>query len=277
MGEFLRNVGNTVDRKDSAQPMIVDVEAEYVDPSDTKNTTSANDAPPAWFRNLKEDFIADQIEVHPSNKSHHRRPKSLRSIKLQPKKKFSFQKLTFGIIAALVLGFFVYELNFSSKAIALPSHVNEPVGLNQHIKLSELELNGSLNTFLEDFYGHQSAGNFEFVNYFSNKTELYYSEENPSIEQIKDAYNKRFRKMNNLKQDLVSSSLKFYRNGSEVILTYWVNLTYEQRLYNKQESAEVRNEMIIDEDGKIISLKQVEIKNLKSSDIVGSSYDTKKN
>ena len=275
MREFLRKEQNSTNESASAQPIIVDVEPEYISPSNAKKTTSTNDVPPAWFRSLKEDFIADQIEVRPPNKSHYRRPKSLRSIKLQPKKKFLFKKLSFALAATLVLGFFVYELNFSSKAIALPSHVSEPVGLNQHIKLSEVELKVSLNSFLEDFYRSQSAGNFEFANYFSDKTELYYSEENPSIDQIKDAYNKRLRKMNNLKQDLVSPSVMLYRNGSEVIVTYWLNLSYEQTLYNKRESAEVKTEMIIDENGKIISLKQVEIRNFKSTDIVGSRYEIK--
>ncbi|MDB5119152.1 MAG: energy transducer TonB [Sphingobacteriales bacterium] len=277
MKDFLRNVENPNDKTGRPQPLVIDIEAEEVSPSNEKNGTSGKNAPPAWFKNLKEDFIADQIDVRPLNKSHHRRPKSLRSLKLQPKKKVSSVKLLFGVLAILILGFFAYQFSFPSKAIALPSHVNEPIGLNHHIKLSDRELKGSLSTFLEDFYARQSAGNFEFANYFSDKTELYYSEENPSIDQIKDAYNKRFRKMNNLQQHLVSPSLKFYRNGSEVILTYWVELNYQQKLYNKQESAEVRNEMIINESGKIISLKQVEIKNFSSSDIVGSSYDIKDN
>jgi len=266
MKEYVRNAQGT-------EPIIIDVEAEEIVNCNTRKEQSEPETPPGWFRNLKEDFISEQVDVRPLNRSHSRRPKSLRSIELEPKKKGSSGKLIFGIISLVMVGFFVYEFSFSSKAIALPSHVNEPVDLNRHVSLDSLELKESLNTFLKDFYGSQTAGNYEFANFFSNKTELYYSKQNPSTQQIKDAYNKRFRKMNNLKQYLVLPSIEFYRNGSELILTYWVNLSYLQKLYNKQESAEVKNEMIIDENGKITSLKQVELRNFKSADIV--DFDSK--
>ena len=270
MKEYVRNAQRT-------QPIIIDVDAEEIVNSNTRKEQMEPETPPAWFRNLKEDFIAEQVDVRPLNRSHSRRPKSLRSIKLEPKKKVSTGKLVLGMITLLLVSFFVYEFSFSFKAIALPSHVNEPVGLNHHVSLDSLELKETLNAFLGDFYSNQTAGNYEFAYFFSNKTELYYSEQNPSIQHIKEAYNKRFRKMNNLKQHLVLPSIEFYRNGSELILTYWVNLNYLQKLYNKQESAEVENEMIIDENGKIISLKQVELKNFKSADIVDFDPKVKSN
>jgi TonB family protein len=61
------------------------------------------------------------------------------------------------------------------------------------------------------------------------------------------------------------SSLEFERNGNEIVVNYLIRLNYFQPSKNQDVSADVRYEMIINEEGKISSLRETEMLNLVES------------
>lgn len=255
-----------------AQPWIIDIADENVTYEELPNpdkeeALSEGEAPP-WFTDLKADFDAEDEQIRPLNMPPRgfNRPKKGINLKAKAKKKLFpwYIGIGFGILVITIVGIRYATSKSSDKVVSSLSQEGRADFLASHTSMSEEQLRSSLVKFLESFYFDQSAASFDLTSYFANHTETYYDENSLSLEQLKKVHNKRLRGMFNLKQNWVLSSLDFYRNGSEVILTYWIELSYLKRSFNKQEAADIKNEMIIDENGKIISLRQLKVKNFTS-------------
>lgn len=170
------------------------------------------------------------------------------------------------IVVMAYLTFFVEDINhlFGHKAVLQPeSGVSSQ--LDENINMNDTEVRGSLTKFIEAFYYDQRQGYFDPPSYFANITETYYNYHNLTYQRLRDLHYKRLSEMRNLRQNWIVSSLDFKReNNQRLIVTYWVRVNYLQTLKNAYESADIKNEMIIDQDGKIVSLREVEVKNFSS-------------
>ena len=279
MGKLLKSVHDTFDEAnykpnqpnsldDYAQPWIIDISEEnisYTNPKTSykKHVESEQEAP-SWFKDLKSDFEAEDEQYPPSGRPYAFKKSSSTSIRPNKNKTFKKYFLICFSVALAAIGA-LYSFSSSNKGvISLPSQEHAIDFLKDNNAMNEEELKTALIKFIETFYFDQSANNFDVTAYFADNTEVYYEDHDLSSKSLRNVHNKRLRGMYNLKQDWVLSSLDFYKNGSEIILTYWVELSYLKRSYNKQEAANVKNEMIINENGRIISLRQLKMKNFSS-------------
>ncbi len=173
------------------------------------------------------------------------------------------------------LTFFVNDLStlFSTKEKVIRTANNKSELLNKNAGMDDVEIHSSLVKFIEAFYYDQQRGYFDPPSYFSNITETYYNFHNLTYQRLREVHYKRLSNMLNMSQSWNVSSLTYTRNGSQLIVNFWTQVSYYRPSTHRQESAEIKNEMIIDENGKIASLRELEVTNLNSY-IVASKIDT---
>ena len=175
-------------------------------------------------------------------------------------------------VIILIMGYltlFVDNINglFSKEqeVVAVIDDNNSDV-LNENASMTDSEVRSSLIKFIEAFYTDQRRGYFDPPSYFSPITRTYFNYHNLTYKRLKDLYYKRSADMQSLKLQWIVSSLDYDRSGAELIATYWAKVSYVKPSVNKEETADVKYEMVISEEGKINSLREVEIKNLVSFD-----------
>lgn len=177
-------------------------------------------------------------------------------------------------VIILVMGYltlFVDNINglFSKKqeVVTVIDDDNSDV-LNENASMTDAEVRTSLIKFIEAFYNDQRRGYFDPPSYFSPITRTYFNFHNLTYKRLRDLHYKRSSQMQNLNLQWIVSSLDYNRSGAELTATYWARVNYLRSSVNKEVSADVKYEMIINEDGKISSLREVEIKNQVSFDVV---------
>lgn len=146
--------------------------------------------------------------------------------------------------------------------------------LNKNANMTDSEVRSSLIKFIEAFYTDQRRGYFDPPSYFTPITRTYFNYHNLTYRRLKDLYYKRRADMKNLNLQWIVSSLDYSRSGPELIATYWARVNYVRPSVNKEETADVKFELIINEEGKISSLREVEVKNLVSFDLGGFQDST---
>ncbi|WP_051189447.1 energy transducer TonB [Daejeonella oryzae] len=175
-------------------------------------------------------------------------------------------------VIILVMGyltFFVDDVSklFSSKEETVNLVDDKSDILDENAAMSDAEVRRSLVKFIEAFYFDQRRGYFDPPSYFASITQTYYNFHNLTYQRLRDIHNKRLKEMRNLDQNWIVSSLDFKREGSKLVATYWLKVSYFKPAWNKQESADIKHEMIIEEDGKISSLRELEVKNFNSYEV----------
>ncbi len=139
--------------------------------------------------------------------------------------------------------------------------------LSENSSMSDPEVRTSLIKFIEAFYTDQRKGYFDPPSYFSPITQTYFNYHNLTYKRLKELHYKRSSDMQNLRLQWIVSSLDYDRSGEALVATYWARVDYIKASANKEESADIKYEMIVNEEGKISSLREVEIKNLISYDL----------
>lgn len=170
------------------------------------------------------------------------------------------------VLTMAYLTFFVDDVStlFGGKS---PSEVVVEEGktaLDQTSEMDDVQVQKSLVKFVEAFYYDQRRGYFDPPSYFASITETYYNYHNLTYQRLKDIHWMRMKEMRNLNLNWIVSSLEFERKDGDLVVTYWTKVSYFKPSKNAQESADVKNEMIINENGKIISLRELEVKNFNS-------------
>lgn len=181
-----------------------------------------------------------------------------------------------GII--LVMGYLTLFVDdpwkiFRADKTELSTSTNHSVLLNETSSMSDDEVRQSLIKFIEAFYYDQSRGYFDPPSYFAPITETFYNYHNLTYQRLKDLYWKRRRDMENLKRNWIVSSLEFTRQGTRIAATYWATESYFRPSKREQQSADIKYELITNETGKIVSIRELEIKNFESYQIA-PSFDT---
>lgn len=186
-------------------------------------------------------------------------------------KSLLYMGIGLGVII-LVMGYlalFVDNINglFSKKdQVVTVTDIDNSDALSENLNMGDAEVRTSLIKFIEAFYTDQRKGYFDPPSYFSPITQTYYNYHNLTYKRLKQLHYKRYSDMQNLKFQWIVSSLDYDRSGEALIATYWASVDYIKASTNKEESADVKYEMIINEEGKIQSLREIEIKNLVSYD-----------
>ncbi len=133
--------------------------------------------------------------------------------------------------------------------------------LNKNESMSDEEVRASLVKFIEAFYFDQRRGYFDPPSYFANTTDNFYNYHNLNHQRLKEIYWKRMADMENFSRSWIVSSLDFERSDSKIIATYWARERYFKPSLREQHAADIKYEMIINGDGKIESLRDIDIKN----------------
>ncbi|MDF3077916.1 MAG: energy transducer TonB [Sphingobacteriaceae bacterium] len=136
--------------------------------------------------------------------------------------------------------------------------------LNETSSMSDEEVRQSLIKFIQAFYYDQSRGYFDPPSYFAPITETFYNYHNLNYSRLKDLYWKRRADMENLKRNWIVSSLEFTRQDDRIVATYWATESFFRPSRKEQQSADIKFEIITDGNGKIVSLRELEIKNFES-------------
>lgn len=183
-----------------------------------------------------------------------------------------YMGVTLGTII-LVMGyltFFVDDLGslFSKKEQTVTVVDDDSHLLDKNANMDDQQVKRSLIKFIEAFYHDQRRGYFDPPSYFASITETYYNFHNLTYKRLTEIHNLRSREMRNLNQNWIVSSLNFERDGENLVATYWNKVSYFKKEWGKQESADIKNEMVINPEGKIISLKELEVKNFSSYTVV---------
>jgi TonB family protein len=184
--------------------------------------------------------------------------------------------LYMGIVLAFVvlimgyLTFFVEDLStlFSGKEEISTVIDDKSDLLDKNSEMNDSQVKRSLIKFIEAFYYDQRKGYFDPPSYFANITDTYYNYHNLTYQRLLEVHNLRSREMLNFNQRWIVSSLDYKRDGENLVVTYWNSVSYFKKDWGKQESADIKNEMIINPEGKIISLKELETKNFESFTVV---------
>ena len=137
--------------------------------------------------------------------------------------------------------------------------------LSDNLAMSDEEVRISLIKFIEVFYTDQRRGYFDPPSYFPPITQTYFNFHNLTYQKIKEVHWKRLADMKNFELTWDISSLEFERSANEIYANYWTNISYFRPSRNMDVSAAVRYEIVINDEGKISSLREIEIKNLVES------------
>lgn len=151
---------------------------------------------------------------------------------------------------------------FNKNETAVTVTDDRPQLLNESSSMSDEEVRQSLVKFIQAFYYDQQRGYFDPPSYFAPITETFYNYHNLTYQRLKDIYWKRKEDMENLRRNWIVSSLNFERLDSRITVTYWAKESFFKRTLQENQSMDVKYEMVIDENGKIVSLKDIETKNL---------------
>lgn len=177
-------------------------------------------------------------------------------------------------VIILVMGyltFYVDDVNgfFSSKELVVTVVEDDNSdALIENSSMSDSEVRSSLIKFIEAFYIDQKKGYFDPPSYFSPITRTYYNYHNLTYKRLKDIHWKRLSDLKNLNLNWIVSTLDYDRSGNELIASYWTRMSYFQPSRSQEVSVDVKYEMIINEEGKITSLREAEIRNLVASTLL---------
>lgn len=133
--------------------------------------------------------------------------------------------------------------------------------LNKSQTMSDDEVKKSLTKFIEAYYQDQRKGYFDPPSYFARITETFYNYHNLNYERLKDIYWKRLANIRNYNHRWIVSSLDFKRDQQRIIATYWARESYFNASLSESYSADIKFEMTIDKDGKIVALRDIDKRN----------------
>lgn len=135
--------------------------------------------------------------------------------------------------------------------------------LNKSENMNDDEVRRSLTQFIEAYYQDQRKGYFDPPSYFARITETFYNYHNLNYERLKDIYWKRLSDKRNYSHRWVVSSLDFKRDQQRIVASYWAKESYFNESLSESYSGDIKFEMTIDKDGKIVALRDIEKKNEK--------------
>lgn len=146
--------------------------------------------------------------------------------------------------------------------------------LNNQEQLADGEVRQSLVKFIEAFYFDQRRGYFDPPSYFAPITETFYNYHRLTYQRLKELYWKRRDDMQGLTYSWNPTSLEFHRDTAGLVVTYWAKEEYYRPSRRLRQSADVHYELVIDGNGKIVSLRELEVSNFESPGFSEQAIDS---
>lgn len=178
-----------------------------------------------------------------------------------------YMGIVLGLIV-LIMGYLTFYVDDASRIFSKKNEIpvvrveeDNSNALDDNLVMSDDEVKTSLIKFIEAFYSDQRKGYFDPPSYFPTITQTYYNFHNLSYQRIKEVHWKRLEDMKNLELFWDVYSLEYERIGNDLIAKYLAKLSYYQPSRNIDVNSDVRYEMIINQEGKISSLREIEILN----------------
>ena len=146
-----------------------------------------------------------------------------------------------------------------------------PKPLEKATNLSEEEVRASLTKFIEAFYVDQKKGYFDPPSYFTTITDTYYNYHHLTFQRLKLLYRERQAEYQNLKLTWLVHTLSVERRGDTLVATYWTKQSYIKVSASVQERADILIELKLNKEGKICSIKELDVLNVNSSPLQESN------
>jgi TonB family protein len=153
---------------------------------------------------------------------------------------------------------------FRAKEETLNPVKNQALLLNNGGSMSNEDIHESLIKFIDAFYYDQKKGYFDPPSYFAPITKTFYNFHNLTYDRLRELYWKRMQDMRRLERSWIPGTLEFIRTDSGIVANYWTKEKYFRPSIRQVQSADVKYEIIIDENGKIFSLREAEIQNFQT-------------
>jgi TonB family protein len=146
-----------------------------------------------------------------------------------------------------------------------------PKPLEKTKNLNNEEVKAALIKFIEAFYVDQKKGYFDPPSYFNTITDTYYNYHHLTYQQLKIVNQER--RVAYQKQTLtwLVHTLSITRLNDTLVATYWTKQAYTRAKELVQVKADILLELKLTKDGKICSLKELEVLNLISTPLAGSA------
>jgi TonB family protein len=149
-----------------------------------------------------------------------------------------------------------------------------PKSLENTSMLDDEEVKAAITKFIEAFYVDQKKGYFDPPSYFTTITDTYYNYHHLTHQQLKQL--NRERKAAYQKQTItwLVNTLNVVRRSDTLVATYWTKQSYIRGEELVQVKADILLELKLTREGKICSLRELEVLNLSSSPIAGTTAET---
>lgn len=131
--------------------------------------------------------------------------------------------------------------------------------------LTEEEVKSALTKFIEAFYVDQKKGYFDPPSYFTTITDTYYNYHHLTYQQLKQVNQERQATYTNQTLSWLVHTLNVVRRSDTLVATYWTKQSYIEIGEMVQVNADILLELKLTKEGKICSLKELEVLKLAST------------
>ncbi len=194
---------------------------------------------------------------------------------------FRFALIMGAIILILILvSIFMEDIRRAFSPASVPvTVVQEDTSelLNESAAMNEEEVKYSLIKFIEAFFVDQKKGYFDPPSYFDPITETYYNYHQLTYQRLKQVHAARMADYRDLELSWLVHTLNFERRNDSIYANFWTRQSYFKPSKSARESAEVLLEMVINPEGKISVLRELEIRNLVSVPVANQSQNNSTN
>jgi hypothetical protein len=131
--------------------------------------------------------------------------------------------------------------------------------------LTEEEVKSALTKFIEAFYVDQKKGYFDPPSYFTTITDTYYNYHHLTYQQLKQVNQERQATYRNQTLSWLVHTLNVVSRSDTLVATYWTKQSYIEISEMVQVDADILLELKLTKEGKICSLKELEVLKLAST------------
>jgi TonB family protein len=179
-------------------------------------------------------------------------------------------------VLVLLLAFFTifsedirHALNLSPTKAAPVNQVTQP--LEKTKNLNDEEVKAALIKFIEAFYVDQKKGYFDPPSYFNTITDTFYNYHHLTYQQLKIINQERRVAYQKQTLNWLVHTLSVTRINDTLVATYWTKQSYIRASEMVQVNADILVELKLTKDGKICSLKELDVLNLSSTPLAGTA------
>jgi TonB family protein len=146
-----------------------------------------------------------------------------------------------------------------------------PKPLEKASTLTEEEVKAAVTKFIEAFYVDQKKGYFDPPSYFTTITDTYYNYHHLTYQQLKQLNQERQAAYQKQTLTWLVHTLNVVRQSDTLVATYWTKQRYIRASEMVQVNADILLELKLTKDGKICSLKELDVLNLSSTPLAGTT------